>query len=106
MDKIYQRAEDKNVASRIIYVGEIHGTSGNTWSYAYKDKDGTIKMTHDELMNACLKGALIYENDSYSIITRVLEIEVNTDVRYTVADVYRSGADGIFKVYSSEYTGS
>ena len=104
MDKIYQRAEDKNVASRIIYVGEIHGNSGNTWSYAYKDKDGTIKMTHDELMNACLKGALIYKDDGYAIITRVNEIEVNTDVRYTVANVHQ--INGVFKVYSSEYTGT
>lgn len=61
MDKIYQQAKDKNVANVLVYIGS--NVSGNYY-YACKDRKKTVKMTADELLDACLKGALfIYAGD-------------------------------------------
>lgn len=53
MDKIFQRAEDKNVAAVIIYEKATEST------YAYKDSACTTKFTTSELKNAFLKGAVV-----------------------------------------------
>lgn len=52
MDKIYQDAKDKNVASVIIYK-----KSGQTKAYA--DADCTVQLTTAELKDAFMKGAVI-----------------------------------------------
>lgn len=60
MTKIFQRAEDKNVAAVVIYK-----KSGET--YAYVDAAYTTKFTTSALKNAFLKGAVIMlGTDSYA----------------------------------------
>ena len=60
MDRIFQRAEDKNVAAVVIYK-----KSGET--YAYVDAAYTTKFTTSALKNAFLKGAVIkLGTDSYA----------------------------------------
>ena len=60
MDKIFQRAEDKNVAAVIIYKKTAE-------TYAYVDSAYTTKFTTSALKNAFLKGAVIMlGTDSYA----------------------------------------
>lgn len=99
MAKIYKRAEDKNVAKRIIYGGGPGKTwveSSTTASHAYKDKEKTIKFTSDELLDASIKGAIIVIEDgmyAFPVAVSVEEgyVKINS-VGYTV--------------YSSEYVPS
>lgn len=60
MEKVYQRAEDKNVAARVIYVKQND-------NYAYKDSACTVKFNRVELLDACVKGALIGANSRYRV---------------------------------------
>ena len=53
MDRIFQRAEDKNVAAVVIYEKASEST------YAYKDSACTTKFTTSELKNAFLKVLLL-----------------------------------------------
>ena len=62
MDRIFQRAEDKNVAAVVIYEKASEST------YAYKDSACTTKFTTSELKNAFLKGAVIAPRDVKDII--------------------------------------
>ena len=57
MDKIYQQAKDKNVANVLVYIGPKVSSTGND-CYACKDREKTVKMTADELLDAFLKGAM------------------------------------------------
>ena len=52
MGKIYDDAEDKNVAVRVVYAS---AAEGNLFSDAAK----TVKMTADEVRNAYLKGMVV-----------------------------------------------
>lgn len=52
MDRIFKQAKDKNVAAVVIY---YKGTD----DYAYKDSTCTTKFKREELLDACLKGAVI-----------------------------------------------
>lgn len=67
MDKIFQRAEDKNVAAVIIYDG------GD--DKAYKDAACTVQFKTSELKNAYLKGAVIAiaSNGGYATPTKYVE---------------------------------
>lgn len=56
MDKIYQDANDKNVAAFIIYK-----KSGQTKAYA--DADCTVQLTTSELKDAFIKGAIVKLED-------------------------------------------
>lgn len=52
MDRIFEQAKDKNVAAVVIY---YNGRD----NYAYKDGAYTTKFKREELLDACLKGAVI-----------------------------------------------
>lgn len=56
MDKVYQRAEDKNVAAILIYVNEGKG---------YTDAEHTNQYTREALKNAFIKGALVVNASGY-----------------------------------------
>ena len=60
MARIYDRAEDKNVAAIVIY-GK--GSDGK----AYVDADGTIQFKTSELKNAFLKRAVVRIGADYFI---------------------------------------
>ena len=60
MERIYDRAEDKNVAAIVIY-GK--GSDGK----AYVDADGTIQFKTSELKNAFLKRAVVQIGADYFI---------------------------------------
>ena len=60
MVRIYDRAEDKNVAAIVIY-GK--GSDGK----AYVDADGTIQFKTSELKNAFLKRAVVQIGADYFI---------------------------------------
>lgn len=57
MDKIYQQAKDKNVANVLVYIGPVVSGTEHDY-YACKDREKTVKMTADELLDAFLKGAM------------------------------------------------
>ena len=54
MDKIFQRAEDKNVAVRIVY--ENDGT-------LYYDTDFTQEVPEDDMKNLFVKGVMLSSGD-------------------------------------------
>ena len=56
MDKIYQDANEKNVAAVIIY-------KKSAQTKAYADADCTVQLTTAELKNAFIKGAVIKLED-------------------------------------------
>ena len=56
MDKIYQDAKDKNVASVIIY-------KKSAQTKAYADEACTVQLTTAELKDAFIKGAVIKLED-------------------------------------------
>ena len=56
MDRIYNRAEDKNSANIIVY-GKASDTK------AYSDKACTIQCTTSELKNAFMKGCVVVIGD-------------------------------------------
>ena len=56
MDRIYNRAEDKNSASIIVY-GKASDTK------AYSDKACTMQCTTSELKNAFMKGCVVVIGD-------------------------------------------
>jgi hypothetical protein len=56
MDKIYQDANEKNVAAVIIY-------KKSAQTKAYADEDCTVQLTTAELKNAFIKGAVIKLED-------------------------------------------
>lgn len=60
MERIYDRAEDKNVSALVIY-GK--GTDGK----AYADAEGAVQLKTSELKNAFLKRAVIKIGEEYFI---------------------------------------
>ena len=58
---IFDDLKDVHVTKRIIYItGDTFTCDGGVATYAYKDKDCTIKMSADELFDVFVKGAFIY----------------------------------------------
>ena len=54
MDKIFQRAEDKNVAARIVYEAD---------DTLYYDAEHTVEVPEDDMLNLFLKGVLLSDGD-------------------------------------------
>lgn len=107
MAKIYQRAEDKNVATNVIYFSIDNATTGV--GYAYGDINLTKKMTKDELYKAFVNGCVAADIETngaggmiqYYKVTRIY------DDGYAVS--FLAMASGEVKeivIHSSEYTGS
>lgn len=63
MDRIYNRAEDKNCANIIVY-----SKAGDT--KAYSDKECTVQYKTSELKNAFKKGCIIITNE-FAMLTPV-----------------------------------
>ena len=63
MDRIYNRAEDKNCANIIVY-----SKAGDT--KAYSDKECTVQYKTSELKNAFKKGCIIIANE-FDMLTPV-----------------------------------
>lgn len=109
MAKIYQRAEDKNVATNVIYFSIDAATTGA--GYAYGDIDLTKKMTKDELYKAFVNGCVAADIETnrdggmiqYYKVTRIY----NTGNGYAVSLlVMASGEVKEIVIHSSEYTHS
>lgn len=75
MDRIYNRAEDKNCANIIVYVN-------NSDTKAYIDKACTTPYKSSELKNAFMKGCIIVASDKEMIYPIGLS-------------VYTDGEDGV-----------
>lgn len=56
MSEIYSDANEKYVKTVVLYAKS---------SKLYTDAAKTIEVTHDEAMNACLKGTLVFDTDTY-----------------------------------------
>ena len=111
MDKIYQRAEDKNVATNVIYFSFDAATTGV--GYAYGDINLTKKMTKDELYKAFVNGCVaadVETNGAGHMIQgyKVTGIyDVGTGNGYVVSFLIKaSGEVKEILIHSSEYTGS
>lgn len=107
MDKIYQQAKDKNVANILVYVGPKVSNSENT-RYACKDREGTIKMTADELLDACLKGTLFISAgdgpDKYVTLKSFTDYRQGGADSYVDADLHDiPGGTTNLTLVSSEY---
>ena len=81
MDKIFANADDKYVLNRILY--------GNA-SKLYVDAKHTTEVSHDEALDACMKGVLIFATDTYNVVTSFKDasgtLTVNTgETAYTVS---------------------
>ena len=75
MDRIYNRAEDKNCANIIVYIKESD-------TKAYIDKACTAPYKSSELKNAFMKGCIIVTNDN--------------EMLYPIGiGVYTDGDDGV-----------
>lgn len=57
MDRIYNRAEDKNCANIIVY-------SKSSDTKAYSDKERTVQYKTSELKNAFMKGCIIVTDNT------------------------------------------
>lgn len=55
MDRIYNRAEDKNCANIILYLSDNLSKAGNV----YSDSACTMQCTTSELKNAFIKGCVV-----------------------------------------------
>lgn len=73
MDRIYNRAEDKNSANIIVY-----GKASNT--KAYVDKECTVQYKTSELKNAFKKGCIIISDELGMVIPVGFTIENSTDI--------------------------
>lgn len=56
MDKIFNRAEDKNVAARVVYQND---------DTLYYDADFTEEVPEDDMKNLFVKGVLLADGDNY-----------------------------------------
>lgn len=81
LNRIFNQAKDKNVAVTVVY-----GDSNKL----YADAAHANELTHDEAMDLCFKGAVIFETDTYQSIKSFKE----SDGTLTVT----SAADTAFTV--------
>lgn len=72
MDRIYNRAEDKNSANIIVY------TKKND-TKAYIDKECTIQYKSSELKNAFIKGCIIVASDNEMVCPVGIGIQTSTN---------------------------
>lgn len=94
MDRIFQRAEDKNVAAVILY-------ASNTDDKVYLDKDCLNPVTAKQVTNAFTKGCFISYNDR--LYTPLL---CYTEVESLVGDVYKISIideNGDLHIFSSSH---
>lgn len=83
MDRIYADAADKYVMNTVLY--------GKT-SKLYTDAAGTIEVTYEDALNLCMKGAVIFDTDTYYTITTfkddegTLTIKTDSTHTYTVTE--------------------
>ena len=112
MAKIYQRAEDKNVATNVIYFSWDDATLAGT-AYAYGDINRTKKMTKDELYKAFVNGCVAVDIETNGAghmiqgykVTRIYDVGIGNG--YAVS--FLAMANGEVKeivIHSSEYTHS
>lgn len=111
MAKIYQRAEDKNVATNVIYFTIDGATNIGGDHYAYSVIDLTKKMTKDELykafVNGCVAADLETNRDGGMIrYYKVTKIEDGTNYFKVSFLVMVSGEVKEIELYSSEYVAS
>lgn len=111
MAKIYQRAEDKNVATNVIYFSIDNATLAGT-AYAYGDHKETKKLSADELRNAFNNGCVAVPiernlSDRLRYYLKLTEITCEDDGSCTVGLITDStGEIKLIKIHSAEYTGS
>lgn len=90
MERIWKRAEDKNVATRVIYINPDESTGS---AYAYKDSAYTIKMQTSELKNAIIKRAVVKMSDK-------ILVPVSLTIADGVATVLTMDVDNVFSFIS------
>ena len=73
--KVYMDAVDKNVSKTIIYINDSGEGGSNPSHTPYADEAGTRALSADELLNACIKGAVVsYRNADKEIVMTVSEV--------------------------------
>lgn len=83
IDRKYDDAKDKNVATFILY--------GDGSSKLYTDSAKSVAVDHDTALDLCFKGVLVFVTDTYYPVTSfkdasgTLTVVVN-QVSYTVTD--------------------
>ena len=82
IDRKYDDAKDKNVATFILY--------GDGSSKLYTDSAKSVEVDHDTALDLCFKGVLVFVTDTYYPVQSfkdsagTLTVSVN-DVDYSVA---------------------
>lgn len=111
MDKIYKRAEDKYVATNVIYYA-ADGVGSGLDPYAYSDYNCTKKLSADELRNAFNNGCVAASIElngpdilrDYVKITRIGHPDMaSCDVSFLEM---ANGTVKEIRLYSSEYVPS
>lgn len=78
MNRIYADAEDKYVLNTVLY-----GKS----SKLYTDKETKNEVTYKDALNLCMKGAVVFDTDTYYTITSFKDddssLTVKTDSTHT-----------------------
>lgn len=93
MKHIYANAEEKYVMNAILY--------GHTDNYLYEDESHTQKISAKEVMNACLKGAIINYKSAY--YQPAFFKENSGHVEVTIATAISSSTSTSVVLYSKEY---
>lgn len=94
MKHVYADAEEKYVMNTVLY--------GHTDTYLYEDEAHTQKISAEEAMNACLKGAIINYKDAYYL--PVFFKDNSGHVEVTIATAISSSASTAVVLYSEEYS--
>lgn len=95
MDRIWNRAEDKNCANIIVY-------SKNNSTKAYVDKECTVQYKTSELKNAFKKGCIIIANEFDMLIPVGFSIENSTNIGHLMYLGVGSTSDSVaFKLLNS-----
>lgn len=88
MDRIWNRAEDKNSANIIVY-------AKNNDDKAYANKECTVQYKTSELRNAFKKGCIIVANDDNMLIPILFSVSKSTNIGQVMYVTQGSTADSI-----------
>lgn len=76
MDRIYNRAEDKNCANIILYASNVLNKARNV----YSDSSCTMQCTTSELKNAFIKGCVVV-NSSINAMAYPVSLLENSETK-------------------------
>lgn len=83
MNTNFAKSEEKYAKSVVLYA--------HSDNVLYKDEGHTTAVTHDELMNLCMKGMLIVKKDSIYYFPVFFQ-EKSSEIEVTIATAISTGA--------------